>query len=42
LTYLGILEEVGYRGYLTVEREGGTDRLNEVAAGVKFLRRLVG
>ena len=39
---LGVLEEVDYRGYLTVEREGGGDRVAEVAAGVQFLRRLAG
>jgi sugar phosphate isomerase/epimerase len=39
---LGALEEVEYRGYLTVEREGGDNRLADVAAGVAFLRRFVG
>jgi len=42
LAYLGVLEEVAFRGYLTIERESGADRLVDVAAGVKFLRRLVG
>jgi L-ribulose-5-phosphate 3-epimerase len=42
LAYLGVLEECDYRGYLTIEREGGTDRLADVAAGVQFLRRFVG
>jgi sugar phosphate isomerase/epimerase len=42
LMYLEALEQAEYRGWLTVEREGGTDRVNEVAVGVKFLRRLVG
>ena len=42
LELLGALEEVEYRGYLTVEREGGDDRLADVAAGVAFLRRFVG
>ena len=42
IAYLGVLEEIDYRGYLTIEREGGTDRAAEVAAGVQFLRRLVG
>jgi L-ribulose-5-phosphate 3-epimerase len=42
LAYLGLLEEIDYHGYLTIERESGTDRLGDVAAGVKFLRRLVG
>lgn len=39
---LAVLEEVEYRGWLTVERESGDNRLADVAAGVAFLRRLVG
>jgi sugar phosphate isomerase/epimerase len=42
MTYLSLLEEVEYRGWLTVERESGENRLADVAAGVAFLRRLVG
>jgi sugar phosphate isomerase/epimerase len=42
LNLLGVLEEIEYRGWLTVEREGGDNRLADVAAGVTFLRRLVG
>ncbi|HYV39513.1 MAG TPA: sugar phosphate isomerase/epimerase family protein, partial [Gemmataceae bacterium] len=42
LAYLGVLEEIDYHGYLTIEREGGNDRVGDVAGGVKFLRRLVG
>jgi sugar phosphate isomerase/epimerase len=42
LELLGALEEVEYRGYLTVERESGDNRLADVAAGVAFLRRFVG
>ncbi len=41
LEFLGTLEEVEYRGWLVVEREGGEDRLADVAAGVGFLRRFV-
>jgi sugar phosphate isomerase/epimerase len=41
LEFLGVLEEFEYRGWLTVEREGGSDRVGDVAAGVKFLQRLV-
>lgn len=40
--YLGVLEEIEYHGWLTVEREGGDNRLADVAAGVGFLGRLVG
>lgn len=39
---LGVLEEVEYRGWLVVEQETGTNRLADVAAGVKVLRRFVG
>jgi sugar phosphate isomerase/epimerase len=42
LRYLEALEEVEYRGWLTVEREQGDNRLADVAASVAFLRRLVG
>ncbi len=40
--YLGVLDEVAYRGWLTVEFETGANRLSDVAEGVAFLRRLVG
>jgi L-ribulose-5-phosphate 3-epimerase len=36
------LDEVEYRGWLVVQRETGTDRRADVAAGVAFLRRIVG
>jgi len=36
------LVEIEYRGWLVVQRETGTDRAADVAAGVAFLRRLVG
>jgi L-ribulose-5-phosphate 3-epimerase len=42
MMYLGTLEEVEYRGWLTIERETGESRLADVAAGVFFLRRLLG
>jgi sugar phosphate isomerase/epimerase len=42
LEFLGVLEEVEYRGWLVVERESGDRRAADVAAGVAFLRRLVG
>jgi sugar phosphate isomerase/epimerase len=42
LQLLGAFEEVEYRGWLTVERESGDDRVGDVARGVAFLRRLVG
>jgi sugar phosphate isomerase/epimerase len=42
LQLVGVLEEIEYRGWLTIERETGTDRRADVAEGVAFLRRLVG
>lgn len=42
MKYLAVLEEVEYRGWLTIERETGTNRLTEIAAGVAFLSRLIG
>jgi L-ribulose-5-phosphate 3-epimerase len=42
MLYLGVLVEVEYRGFLTVEQETGDNRLADVTAGVAFLRRLVG
>lgn len=41
LQYLAVLEEIEYRGWLTIEREGGEDRLADLTEGVAFLRRLV-
>jgi sugar phosphate isomerase/epimerase len=42
LRYLATLEEVEYRGWITVERETGDNRAADVANGVAFLRRLIG
>jgi L-ribulose-5-phosphate 3-epimerase len=42
LLFVSVLEEIEYRGWLTVEHEEGENRLADVAAGVKFLRRFVG
>lgn len=38
--YLWALNEIGYEGYLTIEREGGNDRVGDVAAGIEFLRKI--
>jgi sugar phosphate isomerase/epimerase len=40
--YLGVLTEIEYRGWLTIECAAGENRLADVATGVQFLRRLVG
>jgi L-ribulose-5-phosphate 3-epimerase len=42
MKYLAVLEEVEYRGWLTIERETGDNRLADAASGVSFLRRLIG
>jgi sugar phosphate isomerase/epimerase len=42
LRFLGVLEEIEYRGWLVVERETGDNRLADLTAGVSFLRRLIG
>jgi sugar phosphate isomerase/epimerase len=41
LSFAGMLTAIEYRGWVVLERETGTDRLADVAAGVKLLRRLV-
>ena len=38
--YLAALDEIGYSGYLTIEREGGEDRVGDVAYAIQFLRGL--
>jgi sugar phosphate isomerase/epimerase len=38
--FLGLLEEIEYRGWLVVTRDTGDSRLTDVANGVAFLRRL--
>jgi L-ribulose-5-phosphate 3-epimerase len=39
--YVAALESISYRGYLVVDREAGTERFADVAAGVRFLRQFV-
>lgn len=41
LQFLSVLEEINYRGWLTLERETGDCRRADLAAGVSFLRRFV-
>lgn len=38
--YLKALEEIGYRGYLTIEREVGEDPAGDIALAVSFLKNL--
>lgn len=42
LRWVETLNEIDYRGWLVVERESGENRLADVAAGVRFLRRIIG
>jgi sugar phosphate isomerase/epimerase len=41
LSYIASLAAVEYRGWLTIERETGTDRLADVERAVGFLRRVL-
>jgi sugar phosphate isomerase/epimerase len=41
MEYLAALEEVEYRGWLTIERDVSDNRVADVAAAVAFLRRFV-
>jgi L-ribulose-5-phosphate 3-epimerase len=41
LRFAGTLEEIDYRGWLTVVRDSGDNRLHDVAEGVSFLRRFL-
>lgn len=41
LMMFSLFEEIAYRGWLVVKREGGQQRAADVAAGVAFLRRVV-
>ena len=41
LSYIGSLVAVEYRGWLTIERDTGEDRLKDVERGVGFLKRMV-
>jgi L-ribulose-5-phosphate 3-epimerase len=42
LLFLSTLEEIEYRGWLTIERESGDNRVADISGGVEFLRRLLG
>lgn len=38
--YLRALDDIGYHGYLTIEREAGEDRMGDVRRAIHFLRSL--
>lgn len=42
LSYLELLEEIEYRGWLVVVRDEGDRRAADIESGVKFLQRLLG
>jgi L-ribulose-5-phosphate 3-epimerase len=41
LYLLGVLEEIDFTGWLTLQREGSARPLEEMQAGVEFLKRLI-
>ena len=41
LSYIASLTAIDYRGFLTIEREPGGNRLPEIERGVAFLRRMM-
>jgi L-ribulose-5-phosphate 3-epimerase len=40
--WLSVLHEVGYNGYLTIERETGADPVKDIQEAVQFLKKLEG
>jgi hypothetical protein len=38
--YVAHLKAIGYRGPLIIEREGGEDRVGDIARGKELLERL--
>ena len=39
--YLKALEEIGYHGFLTIEREVGDQPARDIGDAVEFLRKLI-
>ena len=40
-SYLAALEEIGYRGFLTIERECGADRVGDITTAKNFLTSVI-
>ncbi|MBQ8227629.1 MAG: sugar phosphate isomerase/epimerase [Clostridia bacterium] len=40
--YLAALDDIGFNGFLTIEREVGDDPAKDISAAVEFLRNLIG
>ena len=38
--YLAALEDIGYKGFLTIEREVGANPAHDIAEAVKFLNNI--
>ena len=39
--YLAALDDIGYKGFLTIEREVGADPANDIAMAVNFLKNII-
>ena len=39
--YLAALDEIGYKGYLTIEREVGDTPAKDIATAADFLREII-
>jgi len=39
--YLAALEEIGYRGFLTIEREAGDDPVKDIGLAAEYLRKVM-
>ena len=40
-SYLKVLDEIGYNGYLTIEREAGNNRRKDISDGIRFLKKII-
>jgi sugar phosphate isomerase/epimerase len=38
--FLALVDEIGYRGWLTVDRTAGDDKLHDAARAIQYLRRV--
>ena len=39
--YLKALDDIGYHGFLTIEREAGNNREDDIRTAVDFLKNLI-
>ena len=40
-SYLKALEDIGYEGYLTIEREVGDDPAKDIITAAEYLRKII-